>query len=328
MHVGFHIMELTVRSRRVRLHSWIRDIVSETSLSPKDLIYPVFVTHGKTEPIASMPDVLRLNIVDLVKQVQDAYELGIRAIMPFPYVTSDLKDDRASEAINPNNVICQAVRAVKALGLDIGMICDVALDPYTSHGHDGVLRGSDVDNDETVELLCQQAVLMAQAGADMIAPSDMMDGRIGAIRKALDAAGFPYTPIMSYSCKYSSALYGPFRDAIGSAGAIRGGSKATYQMDYRNFSEAFVEASLDIEEGADMLLIKPAMLYLDIIHRISSNCDRPVFAYQVSGEYSMLRSGVVDYRRGIMESLIAIKRAGARGIITYAALDVAHMLGK
>ncbi len=278
-----------------------------------------------------MPGVERLSIDLLVKAVAHAAELGIPAVAIFPATDPSLKNEAATEAINPENLVCRAVRAIKAANLEIGVICDVALDPYTSHGQDGLVRDGYVVNDETLKVLCEQSIVQAQAGCDVIAPSDMMDGRIGVIRKALDAAGFDHVQIMSYSAKYASAYYGPFRDAVGSAGNLGQGDKRTYQMDPANGDESLREVALDIAEGADMIMVKPGMPYLDIIHRVKSAYGVPTFAYQVSGEYAMIaaaaQNGWIDRKKVMLESLLCFKRAGADGILTYFAVEAAEILG-
>lgn len=280
-------------------------------------------------PVDAMPGVSRLSINALVKEAREAAALGIPAIALFPVTPPAKKDEQGSEAFNPDNVICRAIKAVKDAVPNIGIIVDVALDPYTSHGHDGVLENGVVANDATVELLCTQSRVLAEAGADILAPSDMMDGRIGAIRDALEHANHPNTMLLSYAAKYASSYYGPFREAVGSAGALKG-DKRTYQMDPSNAREALAETALDIAEGADMVMVKPAMAYLDIIYSLHAAYDVPVFAYQVSGEYAALKAaaanGWLDYEAVMMESLLACKRAGASAIFTYAAMDVARLL--
>lgn len=309
-------------------------MVAETEITTADLIQPLFV-HEKAEAdeIKSMPGVKRYSIAQIVLIATRCRDLGIPAIALFPVVDPKLKDEDGREALNPKNLICRTIKAIKKqLGDSIGIIADVALDPYTTHGHDGVINDSGkVLNDKTVEILCKQAVILAEAGADIVAPSDMMDGRVGAIRKALDKSGKYNCQILSYAAKYASSLYGPFRDAIGSAKALKG-DKGTYQMDPRNTDEALREVALDIEEGADMIIVKPGMLYMDIIRRVSKNFPIHVFAYQVSGEYAMIKAaaerGWLDYHQTMMESLIALKRAGAIGIFTYAALETAEIIKK
>lgn len=321
------------RLRRSRRAPWIRRMVSEHHLTASDLIWPVFVQEGKAKrsPISSLPGVSRLSIDALVKEVKRAASLGIPAIAIFPVTDEKLKDTSGSEAFNANNLVCRTVKAIKALKLDIGIICDVALDPYTSHGQDGVLdKSGDVDNDRTLDALCEQALVQAKAGCDIIAPSDMMDGRIGAIRDALDAAGFSYVAILSYAAKYASCFYGPFRDAVGSGKQLGKKDKKGYQMNPTNGDEALREVALDIAEGADMVMVKPGMPYLDVIARVKDNFNIPVLAYQVSGEYAMIhaagKNGWLDTNAAMMESLLAFKRAGATAIFTYAALDIAEQL--
>jgi porphobilinogen synthase len=317
--------------RRNRRAPWSRALVAETRLSIVDLIWPVFVIggEGRREPVPSMPGVERLSS-DLVEDaVGEAARVGIQAVALFPYVEPHLKTLEGHEAINPNNLVCRTLRRIKKAHPALGVICDVALDPFSSHGHDGICRGGRVINDESVAVLCRQAVVQAEAGCDIVAPSDMMDGRVGAIRDALDEAGQADTQIMAYAAKFASAFYGPFRDAIGSATALVG-DKKTYQMDPANALEALREVALDIEEGADMVIVKPGLAYLDVIYRVKSSFGVPTFAYHVSGEYAMLRAaadrGWIDYARALLESLLAFKRAGADGILTYAALDAARLL--
>ncbi|HRK24881.1 MAG TPA: porphobilinogen synthase [Beijerinckiaceae bacterium] len=326
-------LDIARRPRRNRKSDWKRRLVREHALSVNDLIWPIFIVAGedRREPVASMPGVFRLSIDLAVKEVEEAARLRIPAVALFPYTDPKLRDERGSEALNPQNLVCSACRQIRAKGLDIGIITDVALDPYTSHGHDGLMRDGDILNDETVAVLCQQAVTQAAAGADIIAPSDMMDGRIGAIRAALDNAGFHKVSIMAYSAKYASAFYGPFRDAVGANKTLTG-DKKTYQMDPANGAEALVEAELDISEGADMVMVKPGMPYLDVIFRLKQGFGMPTFAYQVSGEYAMIMAaaerGWLDREAAMLESLIAFKRAGADGILTYFAPAVARLLAK
>jgi porphobilinogen synthase len=293
----------------------------------------VFIQDGDSRrvPVASMPGVERLTIDFLVEAVGGAKELGIPAVALFPATDPAKKTPDAEEATNSENLVCRAVRAIKAAhGDGVGVMCDVALDPYTSHGHDGLLRDGYIVNDETLEVLCRQAVVQAQAGCDVIAPSDMMDGRIGAVRAALDAAGFARVQVMSYAAKYASAFYGPFRDAVGSASSLGGGDKKTYQMDPGNSDEALREVALDIEEGADMVMVKPGMPYLDIVCRVKEAFGMPTFVYQVSGEYAMLCAAAqhnwLDRQRTLLESLLAFKRAGADGVLTYFAVEAAKLL--
>ncbi len=322
----------TTRLRRNRANSWTRRLVAENRLSVDDLIWPIFVMHGtgQATDIAAMPGVKRVSVDQLAAHVQDAVRLGIPAIALFPATPSDLKDSEGTESQNPDNLICQAARVLKREFPDVGLLGDVALDPYTDHGHDGVIRDGYVSNDETVSLLCAQALNQARAGIDIISPSDMMDGRIGALRTALDAEGFIHTNLMSYAAKYASAFYGPFRDAVGSAGALNGGDKKTYQMDPANSDEALREVAMDLAEGADTIMVKPGMPYLDIVRRVKDAFGVPVFAYQVSGEYSMIMASVergwIDHDRAMMESLLGFKRAGCSGILTYFAPKAAKLL--
>jgi porphobilinogen synthase len=319
------------RMRRNRRTDWSRRLVRETQLSVDDLIWPIFVVDGekKREPVAAMPGVERLSVDAAVRAAEEAARLGIPAIALFPFTDPARKDPLGSEALNPNNLVCQTCRAVKSAVPGIGLLVDVALDPYTSHGHDGVMRGDEILNDESVAQLVRQALVEAEAGADIIAPSDMMDGRVGAIREALDAAGFGHVQIMSYAAKYASAFYGPFRDAIGTKAALLG-DKRTYQMDPGNTDEALREAELDIAEGADMLMVKPGLPYLDVLARVKEAFAMPTYAYQVSGEYAMIegagRNGWIDGERAMLESLHAFKRAGADGILTYFAVRAAKRL--
>lgn len=324
---------LTHRPRRLRRFASRRAMVEETVLRPADLIAPLFVVDGSPAPeeIGSMPGVFRLNIADLVKECAEIYALGVPAVALFPKLDSKLKDENGTEALNPQTLILRAVREVKKAVPELSIITDVALDPYTSHGHDGVLNAEkdNVDNDRTVAILAKMAVMQAEAGVDFVAPSDMMDGRVGAIRKALDVAGYTDTAIMAYSVKYNSAYYGPFRDAVGSAQAAgtRLLSKATYQMSPANRREAIREMQLDVQEGADVVMVKPAGAYLDVIRDVRNSTDTPVAAYQVSGEYAQIhaaaRLGWLDLVRTRHESLLAIKRAGADMILTYFAKDIA-----
>jgi porphobilinogen synthase len=321
-----------VRMRRNRKAAWSRNLVSENSLSVHDLVWPLFVQEGVNQrtPIPAMTGVDRLSIDILVQEVRLAAGLGISAVALFPVVDASLKSEDAREAINPENLICRAVRAIKAEKLDIGIICDVALDPYTTHGQDGLVINGHVANDESVAMLTQQAITLSAAGADIVAPSDMMDGRIGAVRVALDAAQFQEVQILSYAAKYASAFYGPFREAVGSAENLGKANKFTYQMSPANGEEAIREVALDIAEGADMVMVKPGMPYLDVVQHVSGHFSIPVFAYQVSGEYAMLRAaadaGLLDWKKTMMESLLGFKRAGATGIFTYAAKEVAGWL--
>jgi porphobilinogen synthase len=320
------------RLRRPRRWDWSRRLVRENHLTVDDLIWPVFVHDGQNRrtAISSMPGIERLSIDLLVDAVARAAELGIPAVAVFPATDPALKNEAATEAINPENLVCRAVRAIKAAKLEIGVICDVALDPYTSHGQDGLVRDGYVVNDETLHVLCEQAIVQAQAGCDVIAPSDMMDGRIGAVRRALDNAGFVDVQILAYAAKYASAFYGPFRDAVGSAGNLGQGDKRTYQMDPANGDEALREVALDLAEGADMVMVKPGMPYLDIVQRVKSAFGVPTLAYQVSGEYAMLtaaaQNGWLDRTKSMLESLLCFKRAGADGVLTYFAIDAAEAL--
>lgn len=324
-------LQLTHRPRRLRRTPWLRDLVAETNLRVEDLIWPVFITHGKDikEPIASMPGVFRYSL-DLIGDVAlQASELGIRALALFPNTPSSLRTEDAKEALNPDNLICLALQRLKEKVPHVGLITDVALDPYTSHGHDGLLKDGSIANDETVEILARQAVLQAEAGADILAPSDMMDGRIGAIRQALDTAGFEDRALLSYAAKYASVFYGPFRDAVGTMGMLKG-DKKTYQMNPANTDEAIREVALDLDEGADMVMVKPGMPYLDVIQRVKAQFAVPTFAYQVSGEYAMIKAaaanGWLDHDAAMMESLLAFKRAGADGILTYFAPQAAALM--
>lgn len=321
-----------IRPRRLRNSPWIRNMISEHCVTVKDLIWPVFIQEGTNTrtPIVSMPGVERLTIDLLIVAVKEARDLGILAIALFPATPTNLKTPDGEESFNPQNLVCRTIRAIKAALPEIGIICDVALDPYTSHGQDGLVRNGIVINDETVEVLCKQSIVQAQAGCDVIAPSDMMDGRVGAIRKALDAAGFAHVAILSYAAKYASAFYGPFRDAVGSANNLGKSDKKTYQMDPSNSSEALREVALDIAEGADMVMVKPGMPYLDVIARVKDAFKVPTFAYQVSGEYAMLcaaaANGWLDREKVILESLLSFKRAGADGVLTYFAVEAAKLL--
>jgi porphobilinogen synthase len=323
----------TTRMRRNRRHSWSRRLVAENTLSPSDFIWPIFVHDGDNlrTPIDSMPGVDRLSVDLVVKAAGEAKALGIPTLALFPVTDPAVKSDNGEEALNPDNLVCRATRAVKdAYGDDIGVMCDAALDPYTSHGHDGLIRSGYVVNDPTLAVLCEQAVIQARAGCDVISPSDMMDGRIGAIRHALDGAGFEHVQIISYAAKYASAFYGPFRDAIGSGASLGTADKKTYQMDSANTDEALREVALDLDEGADMVMVKPGMPYLDVIRRVKDTFGAPTFAYQVSGEYSMLAGaaerGWVDRERVVLEALLGFKRAGADGVLTYFALEAARQL--
>jgi porphobilinogen synthase len=324
-------LDLTSRPRRNRRADWARRMVRENVLTTNDLIWPIFVCEGRRAPVASMPGVDRLPVNEVVHAAEQAAKLTIPCIALFPYTDPALRDEEGSEALNPDNLVCQAIRAIKKAVPEVGVLCDVALDPYTSHGHDGLLRDGVILNDETVAVLVKQALVQAEAGCDIIAPSDMMDGRVGAIRDGLDAGAFQDVQIMSYAAKYASAFYGPFRDAVGSAKTLTG-DKRTYQMDPGNSDESLREAELDIAEGADMIMVKPGLPYLDILWRIKDAFGMPTFAYQVSGEYAMLmaaaQNGWLDGDSAMMESLTAFKRAGADGVLTYFAPRVAERLRK
>jgi len=320
-----------VRMRRNRKAPWSRELVAEHRLSASDLIWPLFVIEGENRrvSVASMPGVERFSVDLIVEAAREAVTLGIPAVALFPFTDPAKRTDDAREAFNADNLVCRATRAIKAAKLDLGVILDVALDPYTSHGHDGLLVGDEIVNDETNAALVKQALVQTEAGADVLAPSDMMDGRIAAIRSALEAAGHRNTQIMSYAAKYASAFYGPFRDAVGSSGFLKG-DKRTYQMDPGNTDEALCEVALDLAEGADMVMVKPGMPYLDIVRRVSETFQVPTFAYQVSGEYAMLAAafekGWLDEDKVIVESLLAFKRAGASGVLTYFAPRAARLL--
>ncbi len=324
-------LDLSVRMRRNRRSEWARRMVREHVLTTDDLIWPLFVMDGTNArtPVPSMPGVERLSVDEVAREAARAAKLNIPCIALFPYTDPKLRDETGSEALNPDNLVCRAIRAIKNEVPEIGVLCDVALDPFTSHGHDGLLRDGVILNDETVAVLVKQALVQAEAGCDIIAPSDMMDGRVGAIRKALDAAKFTDVSIMSYAAKYASAFYGPFRDAVGSAKTLTG-DKRTYQMDFGNSDEALREVALDIEEGADMIMVKPGLPYLDIVQRVKEIFGMPTFAYQVSGEYAMImaaaQNGWLDGERAMIESLTAFKRAGCDGVLTYFAPRVAEKL--
>ena len=324
----------TTRMRRVRRYDWARRMVAEHSLSVDDLIWPLFIHEGTNHrvPIDSMPHVDRLSIDLMLEAAKEACALGIPAIALFPATDANLKTEDGREAVNPENLICRAVGALAAAVPGIGIVCDVALDPYTTHGHDGLLRDGQILNDETLDVLCQQALVQADAGCTVIAPSDMMDGRVGAIRHALDSGAHQNTLIMAYAAKYASAFYGPFRNAVGSATNLGAGDKRTYQMDGANTDEAIREVGLDIAEGADFVMVKPGMPYLDIVQRIKERFGVPTFAYQVSGEYAMLSAaserGWLNREQVMMESLLGFKRAGADGVLTYFALEAAKRLGQ
>ena len=322
------------RMRRLRAAPWRRQLVRETVLTAHDLILPMFVIEGKNlrEPIASLPGVERVSIDQAIVTAREAKALGVPAVALFPSLDASQKDDSGKEAHNPDNLVCRAVKAMKAAEPDIGIICDVALDPYTTHGHDGLFIDDDVANDATVEILVKQAMTLAEAGCDVVAPSDMMDGRIGAIRAALESGGFHNTLILSYAVKYASAFYGPFRDAVRSKGALGSKGKHTYQMDAGNVEEGLREAALDVAEGADMIMVKPGMPYLDVIRAVKTAINVPVLAYQVSGEYAMIAhaaaAGAFDRTAAMREALLGFKRAGASAILTYAAIDIARDLAK
>ncbi len=320
----------STRMRRNRHSDWSRRLVSENKLSIDDLIWPLFVFNGSgREPVSTMPGVDRLSIDEVVKSAEAAAEIGIPVLALFPYTDSEGRTPGGDLAMDPDNLVCRTVRAIKQAVPNIGVLCDVALDPYTSHGHDGVMDGNVILNDETVEILVKQSLVQVEAGCDIIAPSDMMDGRVAAIRNGLEAAGHTNTQIMAYAAKYASAFYGPFRDAIGSSGALKG-DKRTYQMDPANTDEALREVALDIAEEADFVMVKPGMPYLDIVTRVKQEFGVPTFAYQVSGEYSMLAGSIergwLDRDRVILEALTGFKRAGADGVLTYFAMDAAKLL--
>ena len=319
-----------IRLRRVRNSPWIRRLISENNLSVNDLILPIFVRDGKNkiEHIKSMPGVNRYSVDKLNVIMKKAKKYKIPMVAIFPYTPKNKKDNFGTEALNENNLICKSLKFIKKRYSGIGVMCDVALDPYTSHGHDGILVNKKIDNDKTIKILVKQALLQAEMGCDVIAPSDMMDGRVGAIRKALDKRNFQNVSILSYAAKYASSFYGPFRDAVGSKINLKS-DKKTYQMDYRNSNEAFREIGLDIKEGADMVMVKPGLPYLDIIKSIKDNFKIPVFAYQVSGEYSLIKNGIRNKLindDAILESLLAFKRAGAAAIVTYFALEIANKI--
>ena len=322
----------TTRMRRNRQHPWLRRMVAETVLSPADLVWPLFVhDHEASLPVPSMPGVDRLPVDGVVRAAAEAAALGIPAVALFPVTDSSLKTPDGSRAVDPDNLVCRTVRAIRReTGDAVGVICDVALDPYTTHGHDGLLVGGRILNDETVAVLCRQASVLAEAGCHVVAPSDMMDGRVAAIRAALDAAGRQDVGILSYAAKYASAFYGPFRDAVGSAANLGGGDKKTYQMDPSNTDEALREVALDVAEGADMVMVKPAGTSLDIIHRVKATFAMPTLAYQVSGEYAMIHAaaanGWLDGDKASAESVLVIKRAGADAVLTYFAAAIARGL--
>lgn len=320
------------RQRRLRRTGWMRDLVRETTLTPHDFIWPLFIIDGQNEKtqIRTMPGVERLSVDLAVKAAKEAHEAGIPALALFPNTPDNLRNEDATEAYNPDNLMCRALAAIKDAVPEIGLIADVALDEYSSDGQDGLVANGEILNDETVAVMVQSALVQARAGADIIAPSDMMDGRVAAIREALDAEGFEQVAIMAYSAKYASAYYGPFREAVGSGSRLKG-DKRTYQLDFANSDEAMREVAQDIEEGADMVMVKPGLPYLDLVQRVSSSFSVPVFAYQVSGEYAMLKfasqAGAINGEAAMMESLWAFKRAGADGVLTYFALEAARKLG-
>jgi porphobilinogen synthase len=325
----------THRPRRSRLHDWSRKLVQETDLSPRNFIYPVFVQEGtnKKDAVASMPGVFRVSLDLLLDIAKDCVEQGVPVLALFPVIEADLKSLDGAEAYNPNGLVPRVVKALKEHYPDLGIMTDVALDPYTSHGQDGVIdENGYVLNEITSEILVKQALVQAAAGVDIVAPSDMMDGRIGKIRQALEAQGFIHTQIMAYSAKYASAFYGPFRDAVGSAKNLGKSNKKTYQMSFTNTDEALREVALDISEGADMVMVKPGMPYLDIVSRVKSEFSYPTFVYQVSGEYAMLKAaaanGWLDHDQVMIESLMAFRRAGADGILTYFALDASKLINQ
>ena len=319
-----------IRLRRNRKCDWSRRLVAENNLTVNDLILPIFVTEGKnkTESIKSMPNAYRYSVDRIGHVVNKANKLSIPLVAIFPHTPNKKKNSTGSEALNENNLVCQAIRKIKKNNPKIGVMADVALDPYTDHGHDGILKNKEILNDETIEILSEQALLQAEMGCDVIAPSDMMDGRVGIIRKALDKNNFKNVQILSYAAKYSSNFYGPFRDAIGSRKKLKG-DKKSYQMDYKNSNEALREVALDIKEGADFVMVKPGLPYLDVIKSIRENFKIPVFAYQVSGEYSMIIKAVKNgilHEDAIIESLMSLKRAGASAIVTYFALEIARKI--
>ena len=326
-------LDLTVRPRRNRKADWARRLLAESKLTVDDLVWPVFLCEGTgaREPIASMPGVVRYSVDEAIHAAEHAMRLKIPALALFPNTDPKLRDERGSEALNPDNLVCRALTAIKREFPDLGLAADVALDPYTSHGHDGLLVDGKILNDETVAVLVEQAKVLAAAGADVVAPSDMMDGRVGAIRQALDASGFVDTQILSYAAKYASCFYGPFRDAVGSNATLQG-DKRTYQMDPANTDEALRECALDVEEGADMLMVKPGLPYLDVLWRVKEFFGLPTLVYQVSGEYSMIeaaaRNGWIDGEKAMLESLTAFKRAGADAILTYFAPRAAERLAR
>ena len=320
----------STRLRRNRKKEWSRRLVQESTLSPNDLIWPIFICEGTNvkERINTMPGVYRHSINKLEKLVESAMDKNIPMIALFPNIPNSKKNSKGSEALNKNNLVCKALRLIRKNYKNIGIMCDVALDPYTSHGHDGILKNNYVDNDETIKILIKQSLLQAEMGCDVIAPSDMMDGRVGEIRKALDKNNYELVQILSYAVKYASNFYGPFRDAVGSKKTLKG-DKKNYQMDFKNSKEALREVALDIKEGADFVMVKPGMPYLDIIKLIRDNFKIPVFAYQVSGEYSLIKNGIKNQilnEEAIIESLTSFKRAGASAVVTYFAEEIAQKL--
>ena len=321
------------RLRRNRQAPWIRNLTAQTVFTPHDLILPMFVIEGKNkeEKVASLPDVSRFSIDGIVKKAKEVQKLGIPALMLFPVIDQKLKDTGGKEAKNPKNLMCRTIEAIKDAVPEIGVITDVALDPYTSHGHDGIAnQQGEIENDATIEILCEQALVQAAAGCDIVSPSDMMDGRIAVIRDALDDSGFINVGLTSYAAKYASSFYGPFRDAVGSANNLKKADKKTYQMDFRNSDEAMREIQMDVEEGADMIIVKPGLPYLDIVSRASQNFKLPIISYQVSGEYAMLKhaakQGAFDFDTAFLESLMCFKRAGASAVISYGAIEAAKKL--
>lgn len=320
--------------RRNRKSVWIRDLISENNIFSHDLILPLFVLDGdnsKSE-VDSMPGIFRFSPDLIIEQIKIAEDLGIKAVFLFPVIDKNLKSNDVSEAFNANNLICRTIELIKKSNITIGVICDIALDPYTIHGHDGIIIDNDIDNDVTLEALCRQALVLSNAGADSVAPSDMMDGRVGVIRKYLDREAFSNVNIISYAAKYNSTFYGPFRTALDSGKSTNKEGKATYQMDIRNSREAMKEIELDIMEGADSIIVKPGLPFLDIIKEAKRRFDIPIFAYQVSGEYSMLKyasmSGCFDFHKAVLESLICFKRAGSSAILCYNSIEMAKLINK
>ena len=318
------------RLRRLRKSRWLRDLVSEHNISNKDLVLPIFIREGKNkiEPIRSMPGVYRYSINKLPSILNKVKKYKIPMVAIFPFTPNKKKDHLGTEALNPNNLVCKATKFIKKNFPEIGVMCDVALDPYTEHGHDGILINNEIDNDETIKILTEQSLTLAKAGCDIIAPSDMMDGRVGAIRKKLDKENFKDVSILSYAVKYASSFYGPFRDAVGSKSKLKK-DKKTYQMDFRNLNDSFREVGLDIKEGADIVMVKPGTLYLDIISKLRNDFKVPIMAYQVSGEYSLIKDAILKKtlaEDAIIESIIAFKRAGACAVVTYFAIDIAKKL--